>query len=119
MKAVLEGSVTAKSGNVVIYATSNRRHIIKETFSDRDGDDLHRNDTMQEMISLSERFGIHISFSKPDKETFLHIVHYLAKENGIDMPTEEMDLLAERFALERSGRSARLAKQFIDRLLSR
>ena len=119
LKAVLEGSVTAKSGNVVIYATSNRRHIIKETFSDRDGDDLHRNDTMQEMISLSERFGIHISFSKPDKETFLHIVHYLAKENGIDMPTEEMDLLAERFALERSGRSARLAKQFIDRLLSR
>ena len=119
LKAVLEGSVTAKSSNVVIYATSNRRHIIKETFSDREGDDVHRNDTMQEIISLSERFGIHITFSKPNKETFLHIVHHLANENGINMPTDELDLLAERFALERGGRSARLAKQFIDGILAR
>ena len=119
LKAVLEGSVTAKSNNVVIYATSNRRHIIKETFSDREGDDVHRNDTMQELISLSERFGIHVTFSKPNKETFLHIVHHLAEENGIDMPTDELDLLAERFALERGGRSARLAKQFIDGILAR
>ncbi len=119
LKAVLEGSVTAKSDNVVIYATSNRRHIIKETFSDREGDDIHRNDTMQELISLSERFGIHITFSKPNKETFLHIVHHLAEENGIDMQVDELDLLAERFALERGGRSARLARQFINGLLSR
>ena len=119
LKAVLEGSVTAKSNNVVIYATSNRRHIIKEKFSDREGDDVHRNDTMQELISLSERFGIHITFSKPNKETFLHIVHHLAKESGIEMPTEELNGLAERFALERGGRSARLAKQFIDGLLSK
>ena len=77
LKAVLEGSVTAKSNNVVIYATSNRRHIIKEKFSDREGDDIHRNDTMQELISLSERFGIHVTFSKPNKETFLHIVQHL------------------------------------------
>ena len=119
LKAVLEGSVTAKSSNVVIYATSNRRHIIKETFSDREGDDVHRNDTMQELISLSERFGIHITFSKPNKQTFLNIVHHLANENGIDMPTDELDLLAERFALERGGRSARLARQFIDGLLAR
>ncbi len=119
LKAVLEGSVTAKSSNVVIYATSNRRHIIKETFSDREGDDVHRNDTMQELVSLSERFGIHITFSKPNKQTFLNIVHHLANENGIDMPTDELDLLAERFALERGGRSARLAKQFIDGILAR
>lgn len=119
LKAVLEGSVTAKSSNVVIYATSNRRHIIKEKFSDRDGDDVHRNDTMQELISLSERFGIHITFSKPNKETFLRIVHHLAEESGIEMPAEELDGLAERFALERGGRSARLARQFIDGLLSR
>ena len=119
LKAVLEGSVTAKSSNVVIYATSNRRHIIKEKLSDRDGDEVHRNDAMQELISLSERFGIHISFSKPDKQTFLHIVHHLAKESDIDMPEEEMDALAERFALERGGRSARLARQFIDGLLSK
>ncbi len=119
LKAVLEGSVTAKSNNVVIYATSNRRHIIKEKFSDREGDDVHRNDTMQELISLSERFGIHVTFSKPNKETFLHIVHHLAEENGIDTPADELDLLAERFALERGGRSARLARQFIDGLLSK
>ena len=119
LKAVLEGSVTAKSDNVVIYATSNRRHIIKEKFSDREGDDVHRNDTMQELVSLSERFGIHVTFSKPSKETFLHIVHHLAEENGIVMPSDELDLLAERFALERGGRSARLARQFIDGLLSR
>ena len=119
LKAVLEGSVTAKSNNVVIYATSNRRHIIKEKFSDREGDDIHRNDTMQELVSLSERFGIHITFSKPDKTTFLHIVHHLADENGITMPSAELELLAERFALERGGRSARLARQFIDNLLSK
>lgn len=119
LKAVLEGSVTAKSKNVVIYATSNRRHIIKEKFSDREGDDVHRNDTMQELVSLSERFGIHITFSKPNKETFLHIVHHLAEESGIKMQAQELDLLAERFALERGGRSARLARQFIDGLLSK
>ena len=119
LKAVLEGSVTAKSQNVAIYATSNRRHIIKEKFSDREGDDIHRNDTMQELASLSERFGIHVTFSKPNKDTFLHIVRHLAEENGIDMPTQELELLAERFALERSNRSARLARQFIDGLLSR
>lgn len=119
LKAVLEGSVTAKSSNVVIYATSNRRHIIKEKFSDRDGDDVHCNDTMQELVSLSERFGIHISFSKPNKETFLHIVHHLAEENALNIPTEELDTLAERFALERGGRSARIARQFIDGVLSR
>jgi len=118
LKAVLEGSVTAKSDNVVIYATSNRRHIIKETFSEREGDDIHRNDTMQELVSLSERFGIHVTFSKPNKETFLHIVHHLAEENGIDMQAEKLDLLAERFALERGGRSARLARQFIDGILA-
>lgn len=119
LKAVLEGSVSAKSGNVVIYATSNRRHIIKENFSDRDGDDVHRNDTMQELVSLSERFGIHVTFSKPNKETFLHIVRHLADESGIEMPAGELELLAERFALERGGRSARLARQFIDGILAR
>ena len=119
LKAVLEGSVTAKSQNVAIYATSNRRHIIKEKFSDREGDDIHRNDTMQELASLSERFGIHVTFSKPNKDTFLHIVRHLAEENGIDMPTQELELLAERFALERGNRSARLARQFIDGLLSK
>lgn len=116
LKRILEGSVTAKSKNVVVYATSNRRHIVRESFSEREGDDVHRNDTMQEMISLSERFGLHITFSKPGKDTYLHIVHKLADESGISIP--DLDLAAERFALARGGRSARLARQFVDSLIS-
>ena len=118
LKAVLEGSVSAKSKNVVIYATSNRRHIIKESFSDRGDDDVHRNETLQEIVSLSERFGIHITFQKPNKDTFLSIVYGLAEANGINMPKEELAAQAERMALERGGRSARLARQYIDFLLS-
>ena len=118
LKAALEGSVTAKSANVAIYATSNRRHIINEKFSDREGDDVHRNDTMQELISLSERFGIHVSFSKPNRETYLRIVRHLAQERGLEIPEKELDARAECFALERGGRSARLARQFVDGMLS-
>ena len=119
LKAVLEGSVSARSNNIVIYATSNRRHLVKETFSDRDGDDVHRNDTLQELISLSDRFGIQVTFSRPDKVTYLDIVHHLAKENDIRMNADELDLQAEKFALQRGGRSARAAKQFVDGILAR
>ena len=119
LKAILEGSVSAKSRNVVIYATSNRRHLVKESFSGRDGDDVHRNDTMQEVISLSERFGIQVTFQKPNKETYLGIVRHLAQEKGVTMDASELDMLAERFALGRGGRSARAATQFIDGLLAK
>ena len=119
LKAILEGSVSAKSRNVVIYATSNRRHLVKESFTNRDGDDVHRNDTMQEIISLSERFGIQVTFQKPNKETYLSIVHHLAEEKGVQMEKAELDLLAERYALGRGGRSARAATQFIDGLLAK
>ncbi len=118
LKAILEGSVSARSQNVVIYATSNRRHLIKETFSDRDGDDIHRNDTMQETISLSERFGLKVLFGKPDKKCYLEIVKALAEKEKIGIPEEELELRAERFALEKGGRSARGARQFIDKLIS-
>ena len=115
LKAVLEGSVSAKSRNVAIYATSNRRHLVKEAFSDRDGDDIHRNETMQEIVSLSDRFGIQVTFQKPDKATYLHIVRRLAQERGVEC-SQELEALAERFALERGGRSARAARQFVDAL---
>ena len=114
LKAVLEGSVSAKSKNVVIYATSNRRHLVKEKFSDREGDDVHFNDTVQEIISLSDRFGIHITFNKPNKETYLDIVRSLADKKGIKCDKNELEIKAERFALEKGSRSARAAKQFVE-----
>ncbi|MBQ8015583.1 MAG: ATP-binding protein [Clostridia bacterium] len=114
LKAVLEGSVSAKSKNVVIYATSNRRHLVKEKFSDREGDDVHFNDTVQEIISLSDRFGIHIIFNKPSKETYLDIVRSLADKKGIKCDTDELERKAEQFALEKGSRSARAAKQFVE-----
>lgn len=119
LKAILEGSVAAKSNNVVIYATSNRRHIVKESFADRDnGDDIHRNDTVQELMSLSERFGLCITFVKPSKECYLEIMKNIALQNGIEV-SEQLCMDAERFALLKGGRSARIAKQFIDGILSR
>lgn len=117
LKAILEGSVTARPRNILIYATSNRRHVVKETFSDREGDEIHRNDTIQETVSLSERFGLHITFGKPDKKTYLEIVSHLAKGRGIAV-TDQVLLEAERFALGKCGRSARTAAQFVDMLQS-
>lgn len=117
LKAALEGSASAKAENSVIYATSNRRHIIKESFGDRDGDDVHRNDTVQETLSLSERFGLTVLFSKPDKRLYLEIVHELADRNGIKTDRSELDIKAEAFALRRGNRSARCAEQFIESLM--
>lgn len=118
LKAILEGSVSAKSKNVVIYATSNRRHLVKEKFSDRDGDDVHLNDTMQEILSLSERFGIQLTFQRPDKTAYLAIVHNLAEKLGVDYDAQKLDAQAESFALKRGTRSARAARQFVDGILS-
>ena len=118
LKAILEGSVSAKSQNVVIYATSNRRHLVKESFTDREGDDIHFNDTLQEILSLSDRFGIRITFRRPDKATYLDIVRSLAVQRGLDFEPQKLEMEAERFALERGGRSPRAARQFVDSLQS-
>lgn len=117
LKAALEGSASAMADNAVIYATSNRRHIIKENFSDREGDDVHRNDTLQETLSLSERFGLTVLFSKPNKALYLQIVKELAKRFGISMDEKELEIQAESFALRKGNRSARCAEQFINNLL--
>ena len=117
LKATLEGSASAKAKNAVIYATSNRRHIIKESFGDREGNDIHRNDTVQETLSLSERFGLTIRFAKPEKKLYLEIVHELAQRHGVTMDKEELEIKAEAFALNRGYRSARCAEQFINSLL--
>ena len=113
LKAVLEGSVATKTANAVIYATSNRRHLVKERFSDRDGDDIHAGDTREELISLSERFGLKVAFLKPNKEIYLEIVRKLAQEYGVEF-NEELCIKAEAFALRRNGRSGRAAKHFIE-----
>lgn len=117
LKMLLEGSLSTLPPNIVIYATSNRRHIVKEKFSDRDGDEIHVNDSIQEMISLSDRFGIQVTFSRPDKKSYLEIVSAIANKNSLDV---SQDLLnqAEQFALTHGGRSGRSAKQFIDEQLS-
>lgn len=116
LKAILEGSVSGRSRNIAIYATSNRRHLVKERLSDREGDDLHMQDTIQELTSLSARFGLKVTFMKPDKKLYLSIVKDLAKQYGITMPEEELFLKAEAHALRNGGRSPRTAKQFAEYL---
>ena len=115
LKATLEGSVSARTGNTAIYATSNRRHLVKESFSDRNGDDdVHRNDTLQETLSLSARFGLRVNFSRPDKKAYVTIATELARSKGITLSDDELSLKAEQFAISSgNGRSARTAKQFV------
>lgn len=113
LKTVLEGSIEKRPANVVIYATSNRRHIIRESFADRQGDEVHRRDWLASSTSLSDRFGLEITFSTPDKDEYLEIIDFLAEQAGLTLPAEELHLLAERFALRKGGRSPRTAQQFI------
>ena len=115
LKSVIEGAASGGRKNVVIYATSNRRHMIKETFSARENE-IHSSDTIAEQMSLSERFGLRVLFDKPNKFTFLEIVKNLMKLRGIEMPEEDMAVQAERFATRSGGRSARVARQFVDSL---
>ena len=118
LKAVIEGGVETRPENVLIYATSNRRHLIREVWSDRndvehDGD-VHRSDTMEEKLSLAERFGLSINYANPSHSEFLTIVRTLAEREGLDV--DEQTLLAEanRFELRHGGVSGRAARQFID-----
>ena len=118
LKATLEGSVTGRGDNSVIYATSNRRHLIRESFSDRNGDDIHVNDTLQETMSLSARFGLTVIFERPDRDEYLDIVVNLARLNGINMAEDELINKAETHAIRRNGRSPRTARQFVELLKS-
>lgn len=113
LKAVLEGGVAARPANALIYATSNRRHLLRETFSDREGDEVHRSDTIQESLSLADRFGLAVAFQQPDKARFLELVCALACERGLEEHLPEIERGAEAWALQRGGRSPRCAKQYI------
>ena len=120
LKALLEGSVEEPPGNVRIYATSNRRNLIRERFSERDeggvGDDVHARDTMQEKRSLSARFGLRVTFPTPDQRQYLEIVAGLACQRGIAMPEEELNERAILWERWHAGRSGRTARQFVDEL---
>jgi predicted AAA+ superfamily ATPase len=116
LKAVLEGGVEARPTNVLLYATSNRRHLVLERFSDRGGplDELHASDTRQEKLSFSDRFGIAVTFSAPDQDRYLQIVNGLAQARGIALPPDELRRRSLEWATWQNGRSARTARQFVD-----
>ena len=118
LKVVLEGSVTARSQNVVVYATSNRRHLIREFFEDRprprEGEEVHAWDTVQEKLSFSDRFGLTLTFEPADQKTYLTIVRHLAELAEIKLAPEDLDHRAKVWATRHNGRSGRTARQFVD-----
>jgi uncharacterized protein len=117
LKALLEGSIEEPPENVRVYATSNRRNLIRERFSEREeADDVHARDTMQEKLSLAARFGLRITFPTPDQKRYLEIVFGLVKERGIKIPGEELKERALLWDRWHAGRSGRTARQFVDEL---
>ena len=118
LKAVIEGGLEKKPDNILIYATSNRRHLVREKFSDKEErrDDLHSSDTVQEKLSLVARFGVSIFFCAPDKKQFQNIVKTLAERHQVEMPEEELLLEANKWELQHGGLSGRTTQQFIDYL---
>ncbi len=121
LKAVIEGGLEKRPDNVLIYATSNRRHLIRENYSDKEEirEDMHTGDTVQEKLSLVYRFGVTIYFGAPDKKQFYGIVKSLAERDGITMPEEELFAEANRWELAHGGLSGRSARQFVDYLLGK
>lgn len=123
LKAVIEGGVETKPDNILIYATSNRRHLIKETWKDRDDvemdNGIHKSDTMEEKLSLVSRFGVKIGYTKPNKKAYNEIVLKLAQKAGIDMEEEHLLLEANKWELRHGGLSGRTAQQFINYLLGK
>ncbi len=114
LKAAIEGGLQEKPDNVLIYATSNRRHIIKETFAEREGGgDIHRNESIQEKISLSERFGLMIYYPKPTQSEFFDMALYLAELEGLDIEREALIAEARKWGVSHGGLSGRTAEQFI------
>jgi uncharacterized protein len=120
LKVVLEGTLTSRSPNVVVYATSNRRHLIREFFADRpaprDNDEVHAWDTMQEKLSFSDRFGLTLTFEPADQNTYLEIVRHLANHAEIAIEQKDLEYKALQWATRHNGRSGRAARQFVDYL---
>lgn len=118
LKVVLEGNITARPRNVAVYATSNRRHLIREFFGDRprpsDADEIHAWDTVQEKLSFSDRFGLTLTFEPANQDIYLTIVEHLAKQAEISLDSKELEFRALQWATRHNGRSGRTARQFVD-----
>ena len=117
LKAVLEGSLESRPQNVVVYATSNRRHLIREFFSDRNdlkGEEIRRQDTLQEKVSLADRFGIQLAFVAPDQKQYLEIIHSMSRKRGLTLSPRDLERRALEWAQLYNARSGRTARQFMD-----
>ena len=118
LKVVLEGNLTARPQNIVVYATSNRRHLIREFFGDRprpsDADEIHTWDTLQEKLSFSDRFGLTLTFNPADQTTYLEIVRHLVHQANLTIAPEDLEFRALQWATRHNGRSGRTARQFVD-----
>ena len=123
LKGLLEGGLTARPRNILVYATSNRRHLLAEHLRDRqlvvDGDEIHPNEALEEKLSLADRFGIRLGFYQVDQPTYLEIVRHLATQRGMQVDEAALEREALRWTLSYSGRSGRSARQFVDDLEGR
>jgi predicted AAA+ superfamily ATPase len=119
LKTVLEGGLEKRPDNVVIYATSNRRHLMRETFSERGGDEVNLHETIQERTALSERFGIRVLFVGLNQDDYLALVEKLAAQAGIEKPREQLWKEAIQWEREHASRTPRAAQQFVDYLRSK
>jgi hypothetical protein len=121
LKVILEGNVVARPDNVVIYATSNRRHLIREFFGDRpapqDAEEVQAWDTVQEKLSFRDRFGLTLTFLPANQETYLNIVRHLAHQAALTITEADLDFRAKQWATQHNGRSGRTARQFVDYLI--
>ena len=113
VKSAIEGGVSSCPPNVRLYATSNRRHLVRETWRDREQEELYRDDSINETISLSDRFGLVIHYHTPDQDEYLAIIDHMLSQKGIHLPPEELRIAGLRWEMTHSGRSGRTAQQFV------
>ena len=113
LKTILEGGLEPRPANVAVYATSNRRHLVRQTFSERAGEEVDTFETIAEKTALSERFGLRIPYQNMDKKGYLALVDHLAAREGIAMAVEQLHALAMKWDIRHGGRTPRSARQFI------
>ena len=113
LKAVLEGGLATRPQNVLIYATSNRRHLVRESFDDRNGNEVHAADTIQESVSLSDRFGITLTYIHPDQRRFTDLIRQMAEDMDIPLTDQQVYDISQKLISSRGARSPRFARQYL------